>query len=86
MDLQAVPVAVATVPPSENMVKPAVSRIDGKKSIAAAIKTNAAGVPIGTWVGLSLCALNFMIEAIAKPNPAMYEPAVISFESWTKLL
>ena len=29
------------------------------------------GVPIGTWVGLSLCCLNLMIAPMSKPSPPM---------------
>jgi hypothetical protein len=68
------------------MVYPVTLRIEGKNNKAPAINTKEIGVPIGTWVGLSLCCLNFIMAPIAKANPAIYEPPVIIYPMLANVL
>ena len=65
--------------------EPAALNNAGKNNNATAINNIAIGVPIGICVGLSLCCLNFMIEAKEKPNPAKNEAPVINFAIFGKL-
>jgi hypothetical protein len=51
----------------------------------AATATRALDVPTGTCAGLSLWALNLVMDATLNPSPARYDPEVMTFVRFVKL-
>lgn len=79
------PLIVVSVGVVPKIVTPADLNTVGKNNIPVATNKRMIGVPNGVVRASSLCALNFMIAMMARPKPAMNEPAVISLAISAKL-
>jgi len=81
MTMPLTPSAAAAIASEPNTVWPAVLRIVGTNSRAAAMKSSAIGVPTGICVGLSLCCVNLTSAASENAKPAAVMTKVDSLPS-----